>query len=98
MNPKTCRWLALFALSLPVVALSVDMNGVVVLLPTIAEDLGVTPAGRGCHRHRASRLRRTLLLIGRSADRVGALRCCCRRRRLRTDRVGACARGARPSA
>jgi len=39
--------LALFALSLPVVALSVDMNGVVVLLPTIGRDLGVTPAVAG---------------------------------------------------
>ena len=34
------------ALSLPVIALSVDMNGVVVLLPTIGWDLGVTPRSR----------------------------------------------------
>ena len=47
MNPKVKRWLALFALSLPVIALSVDMNGVVVLLPTIGcRTSGVTPRGR----------------------------------------------------
>ena len=41
---KARQWLALFALSLPIVALSVDMNGVVVLLPTIGHDLGVSAA------------------------------------------------------
>ena len=73
MNPKIKRWLALFALSLPVIALSVDMNGVVVLLPTIASDLGVTPAVAGAIVSVASlAFAAPLLLIGRIADRVGA--------------------------
>ena len=73
MNPKTRRWLALFALSLPVVALSVDMNGVVVLLPTIGSDLGVTATVAGAIVTAASlAFAAPLLLIGRVADRVGA--------------------------
>jgi len=73
MNPTTRRWLALFALSLPVVALSVDMNGVVVLLPTIGADLNVTPAVAGAIVTVASlAFAAPLLLIGRVADRVGA--------------------------
>ncbi len=73
MNPKTRRWLALFALSLPVIALSVDMNGVVVLLPTIAKDLNVTPEVAGAIVTAASlAFAAPLLLIGRIADRVGA--------------------------
>ena len=73
MNPKVKKWLALFALSLPVVALSVDMNGVVVLLPTIASDLGVTPDVAGAIVSVASlAFAAPLLLIGRIADRVGA--------------------------
>jgi MFS family permease len=67
------RWLALVALSLPVVALSVDMNGVVVLIPTIAGDLHVTPATAGAIVTAASlAFAAPLLLIGRIADRVGA--------------------------
>jgi MFS family permease len=67
------RWLALFALSLPVVALSVDMNGVVVLLPTIGNDLGVSAATAGAIVTAASlAFAAPLLLIGRIADRVGA--------------------------
>ncbi len=73
MNPKVRRWLALFALSLPVVALSVDMNGVVVLLPTIGADLNVTPEVAGAIVSVASlAFAAPLLLIGRIADRVGA--------------------------
>ncbi|HEU5307670.1 MAG TPA: MFS transporter, partial [Acidimicrobiia bacterium] len=73
MSPTTRRWLALCALSLPVVALSVDMNGVVVLLPTIGHDLGVTPAVAGAIVTAASlAFAAPLLLIGRVADRVGA--------------------------
>lgn len=73
MNPTLRRWLALVALSLPVVALSVDMNGVVVLLPTIGSDLGVTPAVAGAIVTAASlAFAAPLLLIGRIADRVGA--------------------------
>jgi DHA2 family multidrug resistance protein-like MFS transporter len=65
--------LALYALSLPVVALSVDMNGVVVLLPTIAKDLDVTPDVAGAIVSVASlAFAAPLLLIGRIADRVGA--------------------------
>jgi MFS family permease len=73
VNPRIKRWLALFALSLPVIALSVDMNGVVVLLPTIASDLDVTPAVAGAIVSVASlAFAAPLLLIGRIADRVGA--------------------------
>src|SRR5262245_7104187 len=73
MNPKFKRWLALFALSLPVIALSVDMNGVVVLLPTIGADLGVTPDVAGAIVSVASlAFAAPLLLIGRISDRVGA--------------------------
>src|SRR4029079_1971574 len=73
MNPKVRRWLALFALSLPVIALSVDMNGVVVLLPTIGKDLDVTPEVAGAIVTAASlAFAAPLLLIGRVADRVGA--------------------------
>jgi DHA2 family methylenomycin A resistance protein-like MFS transporter len=73
MSPTTRRWLALCALSLPVVALSVDMNGVVVLLPTIGHDLGVTPAVAGAIVTAASlAFAAPLLLIGGVADRVGA--------------------------
>jgi MFS family permease len=73
VNPKVRRWLALFALSLPVVALSVDMNGVVVLLPTIGADLNVTPEVAGAIVSVASlAFAAPLLLIGRIADRVGA--------------------------
>jgi DHA2 family multidrug resistance protein-like MFS transporter len=73
MNQTVKRWLALFALSLPVIALSVDMNGVVVLLPTIGHDLGVTPAVAGAIVSVASlAFAAPLLLIGRVADRVGA--------------------------
>jgi DHA2 family multidrug resistance protein-like MFS transporter len=73
MNKKFKRWLALFALSLPVIALSVDMNGVVVLLPTIASDLGVTADVAGAIVSVASlAFAAPLLLIGRVSDRVGA--------------------------
>jgi MFS family permease len=73
VKPTTRRWLALFALSLPVVALSVDMNGVVVLLPTIGADLHVSAAVAGAIVTAASlAFAAPLLLIGRVADRVGA--------------------------
>jgi MFS family permease len=65
--------LALFALSLPIVALSIDMNGVVVLLPTIGHDLGVSAATASAIVTCASlAFAAPLLLIGRVADRVGA--------------------------
>jgi MFS family permease len=70
---KLRQWLALFALSLPIVALSIDMNGVVVLLPTIGSDLGVSAATAGAIVTCASlAFAAPLLLIGRIADRVGA--------------------------
>src|SRR6478752_4254615 len=73
MNATTRRWLALVALSLPVVALSVDMNGVVVLIPTIAGDLHVSPETAGAIVTAASlAFAAPLLLIGRISDRVGA--------------------------
>ena len=73
MSPNTRRWLALVALSLPVVALSVDMNGVVVLIPTIAGDLHVSPETAGAIVTAASlAFAAPLLLIGRIADRIGA--------------------------
>lgn len=70
---KSRQWLALFALSLPIVALSVDMNGVVVLLPTIGRDLGVSAATASAIVTCASlAFAAPLLLIGRIADRIGA--------------------------
>jgi MFS family permease len=73
MSPQARRWLALVALSLPVVALSIDMNGVVVLLPSIAGDLHVSTATAGAIVTAASvAFAAPLLLIGRIADRVGA--------------------------
>jgi MFS family permease len=70
---KPRQWLALFALSLPIVALSVDINGVVVLLPQIGSDLGVSAATAGAIVTVASlAFAAPLLLIGRVADRVGA--------------------------
>ncbi len=70
---KARRWLALFALSLPIVALSVDANGVVVLLPSIGTDLGVSAATAGAIVTCSSlAFAAPLLLIGRIADRIGA--------------------------
>jgi MFS family permease len=70
---KARQILALVALSLPVVALSVDMNGVVVLLPSIGHDLGVSAATAGAIVSCASlTFAAPLLLIGRITDRVGA--------------------------
>ena len=70
---KARRWLALFALSLPIIALSVDANGVVVLLPSIGTDLGVSAATAGAIVTCSSlAFAAPLLLIGRLADRVGA--------------------------
>ncbi len=70
---KSRKWLALFALSLPIIALSVDANGVVVLLPSIASDLGVSATAAGAIVTCSSlAFAAPLLLIGRIADRVGA--------------------------
>jgi MFS family permease len=67
------QWFALFALSLPIFVLSVDANGVVVLLPQIAHDLGVSPATAGAIVTAQSlAFAAPLLLIGRIADRFGA--------------------------
>lgn len=65
-------WLALVALSVPIVALSVDVNGVVVLLPEIADDLGVPAATAGSIVTVASlAYAAPLLVIGRLAGKFG---------------------------
>lgn len=66
-------WITLFALSLPMFVLSVDANGVVVLLPTIGKDLGVSVASMSAVVTVSSlAFAAPLVLIGRIADRVGA--------------------------
>ncbi|MFN8025139.1 MAG: MFS transporter [Acidimicrobiia bacterium] len=71
-STPTRRWLGLAALSMPVLVLSVDMNGVVVLLPQIGHDLGVSAATAGAIVTVASlAFAAPLLLVGRVADRVG---------------------------
>jgi MFS family permease len=66
-------WLTLVALSAPILALSVDMNGVVVLLSDIGSDLGVTATTAGAIVTVASvAFAAPLLLIGRAADRFGS--------------------------
>lgn len=66
-------WLTLVALSAPILALSVDMNGVVVLLGDIGGDLGVSTAAAGGIVTVASvAFAAPLLLIGRAADRFGS--------------------------
>lgn len=40
-------WLALVALSVPILALSIDINGVVVLLSDLGPDLGVSATTAG---------------------------------------------------
>jgi MFS family permease len=72
MSP-TRMWVTLVALSMPILALSVDMNGVVVLLPQIASDLGVSAAAAGAVVTISSvSFAAPLLLVGRAADRFGA--------------------------
>jgi len=67
------RVFALVALSLPIFVLSVDANGVVVLLPQIAHDLGVSNAAASAVITAQSlAFAAPLLLIGRLADRFGA--------------------------
>lgn len=64
-------WLTLVALSAPILALSVDMNGVVVLLSDIGSDLHVTANTAGSIVTVASvAFAAPLLLIGRAADRL----------------------------
>jgi MFS family permease len=66
-------WVALFALSLPMFVLSIDANGVVVLLPTIGKDLGVGVDTMSAVVTVSSlAFAAPLVLIGRIADRVGA--------------------------
>jgi MFS family permease len=72
MSPAR-MWMTLVALSMPIFALSIDMNGVVVLLPQIATDLGVTAPTAGAIVTVASvAFAAPLLLVGRAADRFGA--------------------------
>ncbi|CAB4332744.1 unannotated protein [freshwater metagenome] len=66
-------WVTLIALSAPILALSVDMNGVVVLLSDIGGDLNVTATAAGAIVTVASvAFAAPLLLIGRAADRFGS--------------------------
>ena len=66
-------WLTLVALSAPILALSVDMNGVVVLLSDIGHDLNVSTSSAGAIVTVASvAFAAPLLLIGRAADRFGS--------------------------
>lgn len=66
-------WATLVALSAPILALSVDMNGVVVLLSDIGSDLNVSATSAGAIVTVASvAFAAPLLLIGRAADRFGA--------------------------
>lgn len=66
-------WVTLVALSAPILALSVDMNGVVVLLSDIGNDLQVSATTAGAIVTIASvAFAAPLLLIGRAADRFGS--------------------------
>ena len=70
--PPVRAWLLLVALSLPILALSIDANGVVVLLPTMARDLGMSPVASSSVITVASvAFAAPLILIGRVATRVG---------------------------
>ena len=70
--PPVRSWLLLLALSLPIFALSIDANGVVVLLPTMARDLGVSPVASSAVVTVASvAFAAPLILIGRVATRFG---------------------------
>jgi len=65
-------WSALVALSVPIVSLSVDVNGVVVLLPSLGSDLGVSAATAGAIVTVASlAYAAPLLAVGRLAGRWG---------------------------
>lgn len=65
-------WAALVALSVPIVSLSVDVNGVVVLLPSLGSDLGVSAATAGAIVTVASiAYAAPLLAVGRLAGRWG---------------------------
>jgi len=66
-------WITLVALSLPMLVLSIDANGVVVLLPTIGADLGVGADSMSAVVTVSSlAFAAPLVLVGRIADRVGA--------------------------
>ncbi len=71
-SPTARAWFLLVALSLPILVLSVDANGVVVLLPTIAGDLHVSAAASTAVVTVSSvAFAAPLILIGRWASRVG---------------------------
>lgn len=74
-TPGARAWLLLVAVSLPMVALSIDANGVVVLLPAIGRDLGAEPSGMSAVVTISSiAFAAPLLLIGRLAGPVGIRR------------------------
>lgn len=71
-GPSARPWLLLVALSLPIFALSIDANGVAVLLPTIGEDLHVDALATSSVVTVASvAFAAPLILIGRIATRFG---------------------------
>ena len=68
-------WLTLGALSIPIILVSIDLNGIVVLLPQIGSDLGASADEVGSIVTVASITScAPLLLVGRVATRVGSRR------------------------
>ncbi len=65
-------WWLLGALSLPLVALSVDVNGVGIVLPEIAADLRLDPSGATWVMNASPiAFAAVLIVMGRLADRIG---------------------------
>jgi len=70
---RTRAWAVLLAVSIPLFALSVDLNGVAILLPQIGHDFNVSAVGAsGAVTAAAIGFAAPLLLVGRITDRIGA--------------------------
>jgi len=70
---RTRAWAVLIAVSIPLFALSVDLNGVAILLPQIGKDFDVGTVGASSAVTAAAiGFAAPLLLVGRVADRIGA--------------------------
>ena len=70
---RTRAWAVLIAVSIPLFALSVDLNGVAILLPQIGKDFDVSAVGAsGAVTAAAIGFAAPLMLVGRLADRIGA--------------------------